>query len=238
MKKYILLIILMLAAGASANSKNAEEIFEKVQKVRGSEKFRQLNSISFSGKIITPNQEMTLSYYFKKPEMYRMELTGPTIDMKSTYDGKQGQMEMNGNQFPLNKPGVGQMQETYKTFEGLFSNYKEMGLKLEYVGFEQFNDVGVDVIKFSSENKQLKAKVFIDSEKYIILKSETENNIGSMNASSTVYFEDYRQMDGMMIPHKIIIEAQKKRSETVIEKFELNPKLKDSLFKLFDEVKE
>ncbi len=233
MKKYILLMVLMFAVCANANSKNAEEIFAKVQKVRGSEKFSQLNSMSFSGKIITPNQEMTLKYYYKKPDMYRMELKGPTIDMKSIYDGKQGQMDMNGKQFPLNKAGVGQMQETFKTFEGIFSNYKELGLKLEYVGSEKFNDVSVDVIKFSSEDKQRNATVYIDNKKYVILKSETENNIGTMNASSTIYFEDYRKMDGMLIPHKIIIEAQKKRTETFIDKFEINPKLEDSLFKLF-----
>ena len=74
-------------------------------------------------------------------------------------------------------------------------------------------------------------KVFVNVESHLIVKTLATFDMGSMTTSLGAEFSDFRSVDGILFPFRIVNYAGgRKISETLINQYVVNPPTDDSLF--------
>jgi hypothetical protein len=74
-------------------------------------------------------------------------------------------------------------------------------------------------------------KVFVNAESYRIVKSFATFDMGGQTTSLSAEFSDFRLVDGILFPFRIVNYAGgRKISETIITRYVVNPPTDDSLF--------
>lgn len=95
---------------------------------------------------------------------------------------------------------------------------------------DTFNGVHVEVLKLADKNGY-EIEVYISTGNYHILKVVGFFTVGPKKTSLAVEFMDYRKVNGILLPHKMINSVKDSRiSETQIAQYAINPKIDDSIF--------
>jgi hypothetical protein len=92
------------------------------------------------------------------------------------------------------------------------------------------NGDAVNVLRLADrEGNQM--DVFVHEENYRIVKCEGRFVVGAESTSLSAEFGDFRTVDGVLLPFKIVNYAGgRKISKTTIDRYQVNPAIDDSLF--------
>ncbi len=116
--------------------------------------------------------------------------------------------------------------------DGLLYNWKEEGLMVEPMGVVEIENRKAYKIKLSKIDRDYDF-YYIDTQKYLVIKIEHHKYIGEKEISASMYLGDYRNVEGVMVAHKIInLSKGQPISEINVEKTVFNEEIRDVIFEL------
>jgi outer membrane lipoprotein-sorting protein len=236
----ILLVALGVASAAFAQGVDAV-IDKHLAAVGGRAALGKLTSRKSTGTITltTPGGDVsgTIETVAKAPNKVRALMT---IDLSSVgagsmiveqrFDGSSG-MTMNSMQ--------GDTEITGKQLENFRNNifptplltYKDRGTKVEQAGTEkiQGKDAIVLVITPTAGSP---VRLFLDPDTYLVMRSVTTVNAPQLggDAQQTSEFSDYRTVDGVKVPFRIVTSNPLQTITIALTKVEHNGAIDDALF--------
>lgn len=112
-----------------------------------------------------------------------------------------------------------------------FFKYKEKGYKVEYKGTEKIDGMDAHVIILTRKNGK-EEKWFLSSKTYLEYKCESDWEDFGMPCKGETFFDDFREVDGIIYPFYIERIYSQRNRMMEIEKVELNPEFKKDLFEM------
>lgn len=236
MKKIIVSLFIFSVLVFTAFSQTADEIVSKyIKNSGGSERWKSLKSLKMTGKIPTPQGDLSFIMYRKAPDKMLTEINiqGMRI-VPQAYDGEVAWTinPMSGND-PQKLPD--EMIKSMKDeaiLEDPFVNYSQKGHQIEYLGKETVNGVEYNKVnllknKNNDEPDILETYYFdIEYNLPIIVKSKVEGN------ELETVLGNYSEVEGFMMPMSIDVKMPGQPQQSIsIEKIEINPAISDDFFK-------
>lgn len=112
-----------------------------------------------------------------------------------------------------------------------FFNYKEKGLELELIGKQDLEGVEVFAIKLTRPNGKIETW-YLDAKTYLEYKRASDWVDFSYPAPAESYFEDFREVNGLIIPFYEEKSFYQRNRVLVIEHIEFNVEVDEELFEM------
>ncbi len=225
--------VLFLVLGTTLPAQSVEEILKEHFSAIGQDNMLKLNTQRLSGKMIQSGLEIPFIQMGKRPAKVRVEGTFQDLTFIQTFNGKEG---WSINPFA----GVTDPQQMtdddlkgmrYQAdMDGMLWNWKEKGYTVTFEGKEDME--GTSCFKLKLDTKEGDTfTYYIDSDSYIMLRTNTKIKIMGNETESDTYFSNYSMIEGIAVPGKIDTKMKGQLMGTlVIEKAEMNIELDDALF--------
>ncbi len=225
----------------TVSAQTADEVIEKhLAAIGGREALGKLTARKMTGAITitTPNGDISgsIEVSAKTPNKQRtymkLDLTslgGAELTVDQRCDGNaaiiinsmEGTREITGNQLENMRNA---------RFPTPMLNYKEVGTKIELGAKEKVADREVYVLQITPKAGSA-SKQFIDAENFKLLKMITKVDIPQLGEiEQTTEFSDYREVDGMKIPHRLKVSSPAQTFVVTINKIEHNTAMDDAIF--------
>jgi outer membrane lipoprotein-sorting protein len=225
---------MLLAWGAAGET--LEEVLAKNYEARGGlDKITAVKSARLTGKMtMGQGMEAPFLWQWKRPNKLRLEFTIQGMTGVQAYDGTTGWMLMPfmGKTEPekMSQEDADNVKEQ-ADFDGELVNWKEKGYKVELLGKEPVEGTDAWKLKVTKPNGDT-TTVYLDAEYYLEIKSEGKRTIRGQEVEYESSVGDYKEVDGLMIPHSITSKAKGTPSgQTItIDKVELNVPIDDAVF--------
>jgi hypothetical protein len=225
--------VLFLVLGTTLPAQSVEEILKEHFSAIGQDNMLKLNTQRLSGKMVQSGLEIPFIQMGKRPAKVRVEGTFQDLTFIQTFNGKEG---WSINPFA----GVTDPQQMtdddlkgmrYQAdMDGMLWNWNEKGYTVTFDGQEDME--GTSCFKLKLDTKEGDTfTYYIDSDSYILLRTNTKIKIMGNETESDTYFSNYSMVEGMAVPGKIDTKMKGQLMGTlVIEKVEINIELDDALF--------
>jgi outer membrane lipoprotein-sorting protein len=231
MKRTFFIAALMLFAFSTVQAQTLDKVLEKHYEATGHKKMADVKSYFIKAKISMMGQEMPMTMYIKKPDMFKTEMDMMGQKIVTAYDGKQGWM-IN----PMMGSGVQNLEGdqlkqamSQADMEGELYNYKSKGHQAELIG--KVNQDGNDVyrIKFTDKDGQVK-NYFIDASTYLV--SSVKATVESMGQSVDVdtKMTEYQEIEGIKMAKKIEVTMPMGTQTILMEEIKFNQNIDNSVF--------
>ena len=229
----ILLVALTVLSTGTLPAQRLNKVLKDHFKAVGQENLTDVNSLIMKGKVYTQGMEFPLNLMIKRPGFVRMEVDVQGQLMITAYDGEKGWTvnPMAGWSDPQDlEPEQVREMKTLGDIDGDLYDYKKKGYTLELLGKEDMEGTESFKMKLIKEEGD-ETLIFIDTESYVIIKTETEMNVQGTNTVFEQYPGNYKMIEGIAFPLSI---TQSMSGQTYLEieidSVELNPEIADSLF--------
>jgi outer membrane lipoprotein-sorting protein len=222
-------IAAVLTAAGAAHAQTLEEIIAKNVAAKGGvEKLNATSIVKMVGKTSAQGMELKTTIYAKRPNLMRQEAEVAGQKMVTIFDGTNLWMIMGSNE-PQQAPAGPQLEATKQQteFDTIFTTYKAQGHKIELVGTEKMDGKSVHHLKVTRKEGPVH-HYYLDAETGL----EAKVAMTIENSQLETRMEDYRQIDGRMVPFKLTQFLNgSKLAETQLESVEFNPMVDEALFK-------
>ncbi len=220
-----------------ASSQTVDELIAKnIEAMGGYKKWKSIQSMKITGLIQTQGMEMPFVRYAKRPNLLRIEATMQGQTMIQAYDGKTPWwiFPFMGSTDPQKMP-PDQAEDFIQQadFDGPMIDYQKKGHKIELAGKEEVEGTEAYKLKITLKNGQV-LHVYLDPEYYLEIKQTTFRKSQGTEFEVETYFGDYKEVEGILLPHSIQIQAGIQKTSLSIEKVEFNVEMDDSLFTMPD----
>jgi hypothetical protein len=209
----------------------AQQVIDRyVQALGGTEKLNQVKDISIKSTITSPvaSLAMTLQQKGTDKMVQSIRYNGNEVT-RTVVNGSKGKTLNSGSGYSMTPEEV----QEYK-LKSILANVLQLdklGIKKNLLGMERiYGRAAIRVeLKFPSGKRHIH---YFDSETGLKLREVeiTQTNIG--DATQTTDFTDYREVQGLKFPFRIITYVGNQTISNVVESVELNKNLKDDTFKL------
>jgi outer membrane lipoprotein-sorting protein len=212
---------------------NLDEILNKYYQTMGIDKMKEWKTFTATGKFITQGMELPFMNYQKRPDKIRFELEIQGNKMLRVFDGQAGWAvaPWSGSMDPQDMtPDEVKAMKEQTDFEGLLYNWKEKGHKVELIGKEDMQGTPVYKIKAILADGNVETH-YIDAENFVTLKVSSVTKIQGNDVESDSYPSNYKEVQGVLMPFAMESKYNGETGERlVIEKYEINTDMNDSLF--------
>jgi outer membrane lipoprotein-sorting protein len=234
MKKLTLtLAALFLIIGNSVLSQSLDDVLNDYFSAIGQDNLLKVNTQKLIGKMVQGGIEIPFTQMAKRPDKVHVEGTFQDLTFIQNYNGKEG---WNVNPFtgvtepqPMSDDELKGMR--YQAdMDGMLWNWKDKGYTVTLEGNEDMEGTPCFVIKLET-NEGDTFTYYIDSDSYILLRSNTKMKVMGNESETDSYYSNYIMVEGIAVPGKIETKMNGQLMGTiVIEKVELNTDLDDTLF--------
>ena len=236
MRKLLLALACVTAFAAHASAQTADEIVEKfIKTVGGMEKIQAVKSLRRVGRYAAPGGfEAQLVEENRRPNLVRQEFNIQGMTGVTAYDGRVGwKIEpWNGK-----KDAEALSEEEMKTIvedsdlDGPLVNYKQKGVKVEYVGMDEVEGTDAYKLKVTMPGGDVRL-YYMDTDYYVPIKVETKRMIRGAEREYETVLGDYKEVGGWYLPFSVEsgLKGNPNRSKITYEKIEANVPLADSRF--------
>lgn len=202
-------------------TKSAKELSKKMKKVKSIVK-----KVDLSSPQIPITIAMTEVFVAPNKEAMKIEAQG-MVFQSSFYDGVKGaEMNMQTGKKELTAEELA----AKKKGEGLFPevNYKTSGMNYEIKGVETIN--GKDYYVLYTNDGDKEAFDYFDVTTNLKLKTVSIIKRDGETVESTVQFDDYKDVNGFLFPHKMIQSAGEMTLSGTVKTIEFNGEYDKKLF--------
>ena len=242
MKRYLKALPLLgalLAACSPPPLSPVDEIVNSNLAARGgSEAIQALQSIRATGTATASGGRIArVVQEIKRPGFYRLEFSSQGTTAVFAHDG-----EVGWHVAPMQ--GVFEPQEIEpendseagideRDIEGPLVNWREKGHTVELVGRETLPGGAADKLKVTLAGGGIRYD-YVDVASHQVVRSDKTEMIRGRSMQMEETYSDFRETDGLFFPHLIETHVTDRPEviTIVVEKFELNPDLDDSRFRL------
>jgi len=225
--------VLFLIAGNSLMSQSLDDILKEHFSAIGQDNIIKVNTQKLTGKMLQGGIEIPFTMMTKRPGKIRVEGTFQGLTFIQNYNGKEG---WNLNPFagvtdpqPMSEEDLKEMH--YQAdMDGMLWNWNEKGYTVTFDGKDDME--GTSCYKIKVDTKEGDSfTYYIDSDSYLLLRSNTKMQRLGNEIESDTYFSNYNMVEGIAVPGKIETKMKDQLMGTlVIENVELNTELDDTLF--------
>jgi outer membrane lipoprotein-sorting protein len=233
--------VVVLVSANAAWAQTAEELIEKsLAALGGRAAHAKIKTRSMAGTItlgtpagdIPGTIEITNALPNKTRTLIKADLTslgaGPLVidqrfDGQSGYvlDSLQGNRELTGNM-------LDNMRNT--GFPHAFLSYKALGITAKLQGKEKVGERDAYVLVFEPTSGST-IRQFIDAESFLPIRFVMKVNVPQMgDIEQTTELTDYREVDGIKLPHKLIASSSMQSYTVEISKVEHNGPVDEKVF--------
>lgn len=195
---------------------SAQSVIEKnIKAVGGKDKLESVNTYAMMAE--AEMQGMKLSLNIKKTSsnqlMQDVQMMGNSVS-KQVLNGDSGYMIVQGQRKDLT-------EEEVTTFKGESTPISE----LEYLTAKSLSLEGIEMVGDKNAYKVMineKKSAFYDVETGLKLQETTTNEMQGQQVISTINFEDYKEVSGILFPFKIIQTVGPQSFEFIVSEIKIN----------------
>lgn len=236
MRKLLLAAACVAAFAANAPAQTADEIVQKfIKTVGGMEKIQAVKSLRRVGKYSGGGGfEAVLIEENRRPNLVRQEFVIQGMTGVTAYDGKAGwKIEpWNGK-----KDAEALSEEEMKgivedsDLDGPLVNYKQKGVKVEYVGMDEVEGTDTYKLKVTLASGDVRL-YYMDTDYFVPIKIDTKRMVRGAEREYETVLGDYKEVGGWYLPFSVEqgVKGNPNRSKVTYEKIEANVTLDDSRF--------
>jgi hypothetical protein len=236
MRKLLLALAGALLLAASAPAQTADEIVEKfIKTVGGMEKIQAVKSLRRTGKFNGGGGfEAALVEENRRPNMVRQEFNIQGMTGVTAYDGRTGwKIEPWGGKKDAEPLGEEEMKGIVEDsdLDGPLVNYKQKGVKVEYVGTDEVEGTDAYKLKVTLANGDVRF-YYMDTEYFVPIKIDTKRMVRGAEREYETILGDYKEVAGWYLPFSVEsgVKGSPFRQKINYEKIEANVVLDDARF--------
>jgi outer membrane lipoprotein-sorting protein len=225
------LVVFFVSVFNQSQAQNLQTVLDKHFKAVGQEKLLEKESYSIKATVRQMGMEIPMIMITKRPNKFRMEMEMMGQKMVQTYDGEKGWVLapwISSEPQELSGPELSQAMDQ-ANIDGELYNYSEKNTTAELIG--KVNMEGTPVFNIRLTDKEGSVKnYFIDAETYLIRKVKAKSNTQGQEVEVEQILEEYKNIDGVMMPVKIESKTPMGSAEIVFNEIKFNEKFDDSVF--------
>ena len=237
MRKLLLALACVAASAASAPAQTADEIVEKfIKTVGGMEKIQAVKSLRRTGKFTGGGGfEAQLVEENRRPNLVRQEFIIQGMTGVTAYDGRTGwKIEpWNGK-----KDAEALSEEEMKgivedsDLDGPLVNYKQKGVKVEYVGMDEVEGTEAYKLKVTLKSGDVRY-YYMDTDYFVPIKIDTKRTVRGAEREYETLLGDYKQVGGWYLPHYVESgpKGSPNRQKVTYDKIEANVAIEEARFR-------
>ncbi|MFA8436625.1 MAG: hypothetical protein ACEPOZ_19115 [Marinifilaceae bacterium] len=233
--KQLIFVLLFLCLPAIVFSQNVEKIIAKhIAAHGGAEKWRGVEALKITGSFTAFSLENNFTSYKTKSGKYYSDRYLGEKRVLEAFDGKKGWTIDPWQEIfyarNLNSAEENVFRQKAEFFTP-FYNYKEKGHKVEFVGKEKVDGAEMLVLKLTRSTGGTETW-YLNAKTYLEYKCESQWVDFARAAPSESYFDDFRKVEGLVIPFYIERIFRQRNRMMQIEKVELNPEFEENLLEM------
>lgn len=191
-------------------------------------KLKKVKDITMISEAEMQGMKLTLTIKRKAPNMLSQEMTmSGMVLQKTVFDGKSG--GTSGMQGSKALEGEELEEQRISSMMHIETRYKELGYKLELKGIEEVNGRDAYWVEIIDPAGKIRNEYF-DVETKLKVSSTTTSETPEGEMTVTSEFQDYREVGGLLFPHKLIQNLGPQILEMDVKEVKINSKLKSSDF--------
>lgn len=231
--KYILITGILLFSSSMIQAQDVDKIIAKHLKAHGdTDKWETIKSMKIAGTFTAFSVAEDFFAIKTDNGAYYSELYLGQHKVIESFDGKSGWTidPWQDFTFPreLNKSEINMFNQKADFFTP-FYKYKEKGYKVELIGEQNVDGINTYVIKLSRPNGHSETW-YLDANTYLEYKCESDWVDFAYDSPAESYFEDFRNIDGIVIPFFIERTFSQRDRILQIDNIEFNPDIDESIF--------
>ena len=235
--KFLTLLVALLAIVHGSHAQQVDDVVNShINATGGKDTWDKARSIKMTGSVeLGPNMSAPVTIMIKDRSKFRFEMEFQGMTMVQAFDGDSGWsvMPFMGKTEPerMSEEEVRGVKEQVD-FTGELFDYKSKGSTVELLGKEEMEGSETFKLKISKKNGDVKY-LYIDSEKYIVLKETSVQKFEDKEIESVSIPSDYRMINGLLFPFNMETRMDEEAAQgqsIKFEKIEVNPSLDNSLF--------
>ncbi len=202
-KKHLILLIISVGISTLISAQSVEEIIAKhIEAHGGAEKWDAISSMTIKGQFTAFSEEHEFYAIKSNKGEYYSELNIGQHRLKEAFDGSKGWTDDPWFELPypreLNKVEINAFYQKAEFFTP-FYKYKEKGHKVAFMGEESVDGVDTYIIKLTRNNGYAETW-YLDKNTYLETKSVSEWTDFALANTAESFYEDFRTVDGLVIP--------------------------------------
>jgi hypothetical protein len=227
----------LIICAADAPAQTADEIVAKYIKTEGGmDKIEALKSLRRTGRFNGGGGfEAVIVEENKRPGFVRQEFSIQGLTGVTAYDGGKGwKIEPWNGKKDAEPLGEEEMREIVEDsdLEGPLVNYKQKGVKVEYVGTDEVEGSAAYKLKVTRPDGDVFI-YYMDADYYVPIKIESKRTIRGEEQESETLLGDYKQVNGWYLPFSVESgpKGSQNKSKVTYDKIEANVAIDDTRFR-------
>jgi hypothetical protein len=227
--------VCFVARLSAAEDRVAELARIHVEAMGGRKRIEALASFRATGHVTTAGKRVRFTMTAARPDKIRVETEQGGRTLVQASDGVEPPWEFDtGTWPPRYVPMKENVAETFtddSEFDDPLITGAKRGHTIEYAGELKVGNKAL-IRLLVTRNFTDNFSILIDPSTYLIVgRVEQRTSAGGRPIQITTRFEDFRPVDGVLLPHAIIVSTDGRVThETKIEQIVANPKLTDDTF--------
>jgi outer membrane lipoprotein-sorting protein len=221
---------LVLAGRPTVAAQSVDDLVARnIEAKGGAAKLQAVRSLKTTARMTSAGMDLGITIYFKRPNLMRQELSGGPRTMIIAFDGTTA-WGVNPATGPSPMALTGRDAESAREQadpDGPLVDYKAKGHAVEFVATEMVAGRRAHHLKITTAAKRI-LHCYLDAETFLEMKIVSEAPTGPIEQE----LGDYRDVEGLKLPHSIRSGVGDRAIQIVIEKIEVNPTLDDAIFRM------
>lgn len=228
--------VILAQDSLEVSKQKAKEVIEKyLNSIGGRDALAKVEDRTTIMRGTAMGQSITMIVKQKAPNKFRQEMKAGAMEQVVIFDGEKGSMTAMNQKIEIKDKELESIKiEANMEF---MLDPESYGIKLFYEGTEKIDGKDADKIKMVLPSG-LRWFAYFDSESGTKLKEEKEmqTQMGLMN--QTLSFSDYKEVDGVKYPYKIVQSIAGQTIEVTVSSIKVNKGLADDIFVIAEWLKE
>jgi hypothetical protein len=228
------LVLLLLPPGLRAMQID-DLVRIHVEAIGGRQRVEALKSLRATGHVVIGNSQVRFTMLAARPAQVRVETErGGRMRVQGS-DGVEAPWEFDTRSSPLQyvtmEPGIARTFQADAEFDDPLVAGAARGFTLDYAG--ELILEGRKLLRVLVTHRLTGAfSVLLDDETFfIVMRVENRESTGGRRLQVVTHYEDYRPVDGVLLPHTITLAVDgKANQQTKIARMEPNPPLGEGVF--------
>ncbi len=220
-----------LSAQEAEQASELDRVLAMHHEARGGlEKLRSIQTARASGTMLVQGMEAPFTIHMRRPNQVRVEGDFGGMALIQAFDGQQAWGQQPGQPRPAVVEGeLAAAQAADAALSSPWFEYTELGYQVELAGREEIESGEAWKLVVTAPGG-VTQQVFIGADDGLEKKRVYQTDFGFGMEETTTRFEDYREIDGLMLAHRQVLESSMGEMPLTLVSFEINPELDPDIF--------
>ncbi len=229
-------------AGTSPVSATTEEptlesiVSRAIEALGGQERWDQVRSLRYTGTFSTFGSRRPFEIQRKRPNLYRFDHYFNDGERALVFDGTQAWWLNRALAARVPWPEETPIADSLEIsgdaeFGSPLLDLENKGHRVELEGFTEYDGEPAWEVVIHLAHGPVE-RWYFDPETFLPIVRVSSGSDLRQPTSKKTFFLDYREVDGLMVPHHMDIELGYRFQSLVVERVEINPEIDDSVFRM------